>query len=44
VREYNEAADGSLSLSPGIGWIIGHGHGNANPHAATTPGQAKKSS
>jgi hypothetical protein len=39
-----ESADASLHLSPGIGWIMGHGHGNANSHAANAPGQAKKSS
>ncbi len=39
-----EQGDSSLSLSPGIGWIMGHGHGHANPHAGAAPGQAKKSS
>lgn len=28
-----EQADSSLSLSPGIGWIMGHGHGHANSNA-----------
>jgi hypothetical protein len=39
-----EANDSSLHLSPGIGWIMGHGHGNASSHAANAPGQVKKSS
>ncbi len=41
-----EQADSSLSLSPGLGWIMGHGHGHApaNPHAASAPGQVKKHS
>jgi len=29
-----EQADSSLHLSPGIGWIMGHGHGHANGSAA----------
>jgi hypothetical protein len=37
-----EAADSSLHLSPGIGWIMGHGHGNARPDKASHP-QAKPS-
>ncbi len=39
-----EQGDSSLSLSPGIGWIMGHGHGHAGSHAGAAPGQAKKSS
>jgi hypothetical protein len=37
-----EAGDSSLHLSPGIGWIMGHGHGNAN--AAKAHGKAKPAS
>jgi hypothetical protein len=37
-----EADDSSLHLSPGIGWIMGHGHGNAN--AAKAHGKAKPAS
>ena len=39
-----EQADSSLQLSPGIGWIMGHGHGksqgqnNAAKHAQESPG------
>jgi HAMP domain-containing protein len=40
-----EKADSSLHLSPGIGWIMGHGHGHGNAHAAKpTKGSAGSSS
>ena len=29
-----EKVDGSLHLSPGIGWIMGHGHGHGKENAA----------
>jgi hypothetical protein len=29
-----EQADSSLHLSPGIGWILGHGHGHGSANAA----------
>jgi hypothetical protein len=44
IAQQLEQADSSLHLSPGIGWIMGHGHGNAkggngqghgNPHSST---------
>jgi hypothetical protein len=41
-----EAADSSLDLSPGIGWIMGHGHGqkNSQSNAAHDKGTGKPSS
>jgi len=41
-----EQADSSLQLSPGIGWIMGHGHGkshgqnNSAKHAQESSGTA----
>ena len=30
IAKQLEQADSSLHLSPGIGWIMGHGHGNGH--------------
>jgi hypothetical protein len=42
IRKKLEAADSSLHLSPGLGWIMGHGHGKAN--ATNSQGKSKPSS
>lgn len=34
IAKQLQQADPSLSISPGIGWVMGHGHGHTNSHAA----------
>lgn len=39
-----EAADSSLHLSPGIGWIMGHGHGSGHGAGGAKPKDASAQS
>lgn len=43
IAKQLEKDDSSLSLSPGIGWIMGHGHGHGNANANASHGKGKPS-